>query len=73
MPMFTFQVTNKRIEKNLKVGKIKNNKEFKAEATIYTLVEMPFQNLMQIRPIYDNSVVWYSEVDIPQKFEKFFE
>lgn len=42
MPMFTFQVTNQRTIKDFNVGNVKNNEKFKAEATVYTLVELPF-------------------------------
>ena len=46
MPMFTFQVTNSRKVPNFKVGNVKQNEAFEAEATIMTLVEVPFQNLI---------------------------
>ena len=71
MPMFTFQVTNIREEKITPSidGKVYNST---LKALIITLKELPYQNILNIRPSLESNVVWFSELGANLEFNRSF-
>lgn len=60
MPMFTFQVTkitkpDAKVEMSLGKHNI-----IKASVTTITLVQIPYLDLIKIRPIFENALIWYN-------------
>lgn len=60
MPFFTFQVT--KIVKDVNSRRIefpKSNENIYGKVTTITLVEVPFMDLLEPRPIKQSTVIWY--------------
>ena len=62
MPMFTFQVTKVTTSQDkVTIYMDRNNKNpIKAIVTTITLVQIPFLELIKIRPIFETSLVWHN-------------
>jgi hypothetical protein len=68
LPMFTFQVVN--VVQDTKLNKYKANGEIvMAKLTTVTLVELPYQNMLKVREVVPNAVIWFDEPE-PEKTEE---
>ena len=57
LPFFTIQVV--KVVQDTK-EKVQVN-GVKAKLTTVTLVEVPFQNMLNVRPVTQNSLIWFDE------------
>jgi len=57
LPFFTFQVVKVVQDTNEK----KQVNGVMAKLTTVTLVEVPFQNMLNVRPVTQNSLIWFDE------------
>jgi hypothetical protein len=61
LPMFTFQVVNVVQDAIWQKYDSLENPGLKAYLTTITLVEIPYQNMLDVREVVQNSLIWFDE------------
>jgi len=60
LPMFTFQVV-KVVQDSKEIEYTADQKKVMAKLTTVTLVEVPYQDMLKVREVKQNSLIWFDE------------
>jgi hypothetical protein len=60
LPMFTFQVV-KVVQDSNEKEYVADNIKVQAKLTTVTLVEVPYQDMLKVREVKQNSLIWFDE------------